>query len=72
MYLGIAAAVLGLSKAHAVIHEYDYTASFRFAWSLAYITALGVTAYGLGLPDIPRRRSAMLTRGRERLIGAPG
>jgi len=61
MYLGIAAAVFGLSKAHAVLHDYDYTASFRFAWSLAYIAVLGVTAYGLGLPDIPRRRSALLS-----------
>lgn len=61
MYLGIAVVVLGLSKAHAEIHHYDYTESFRFGWSLVYIAVLGVTAYGLGLPDIARRGSALLT-----------
>jgi lipopolysaccharide/colanic/teichoic acid biosynthesis glycosyltransferase len=58
---GTAAAVLGLSKAHAVAHAYDYTASFRFSWSLAYIGLLVLAAYGAGLPDLPRtRRSAVL------------
>ena len=32
---GAVAAVLGLSKAHANVHGYDYTSSFRFAWSLS-------------------------------------
>ena len=58
---GTAVAVLGLSKAHAVANAYDYTASFRFSWSLAYIGLLIVAAYGAGLPDLPRtRRSALL------------
>ena len=58
---GTAAAVLGLSKAHAIAHAYDYTASFRFSWSLAYIGLLILAAYGAGLPDLPRnRRSAVL------------
>ncbi|MFN8036519.1 MAG: sugar transferase [Acidimicrobiia bacterium] len=61
MYLGIAAAVLGLSKVHAQVHGYDYTQSFRFGWSLAYIALLGVTAYAVGLPEISRRNSAALT-----------
>ena len=58
---GTAVAVLGLSKAHAVANAYDYTASFRFSWSLAYIALLILAAYGAGLPDLPRtRRSALL------------
>ena len=58
---GIAAAVVGLSKAHAAAHGYDYTSSFRFAWSLAYTGLLWAAAYGAGLPDLARtRRSAAL------------
>ncbi|MEA2684975.1 MAG: hypothetical protein QOE93_170 [Actinomycetota bacterium] len=60
LLLGTVAAVFGLSKAHAVAHGYDYTASFRFAWSLAYIGLLVLAAYGAGLPDLLRtRRSAV-------------
>ncbi|MFP5316732.1 MAG: exopolysaccharide biosynthesis polyprenyl glycosylphosphotransferase [Acidimicrobiia bacterium] len=56
---GTAAAVLALSKAHAVRHEYDFTASPRFGWALAYIVLLVAAAYGIGLPDLTRtRRSA--------------
>jgi lipopolysaccharide/colanic/teichoic acid biosynthesis glycosyltransferase len=59
LLVGTAAAVLGLSKAHAVAHGYDYTASSRFAWSLAYVAVLALGAYGAGLPDLARtRRSA--------------
>ncbi|MEO6987850.1 MAG: sugar transferase [Aquihabitans sp.] len=50
--------VMALSKVHAAwvaVPSYDYTGSFRFAWSLAYALALIVAAYGLGLPDAPRR-----------------
>lgn len=54
--------MLLLSKVHATAHGYDYTSSFRFAWSAAYIALLVGTAYGAGLPDLPRsRRSAFLT-----------
>ena len=59
---GIAVSVLGLSKVHAWVHEYEYTSSSRFAWSLAYIALLWAASYGAGLPEIPRtRRSAALT-----------
>jgi lipopolysaccharide/colanic/teichoic acid biosynthesis glycosyltransferase len=59
---GVAVAVLGLSKAHATAHGYDYTESFRFAWSLTYIALLWAAAYGAGLPELPRnRRSAALS-----------
>ncbi len=57
LFIGIAAIVLGLSKFHAAWvadPPYDYTGSFRFAWSIAYIVLLAVTAYGFGLPELPR------------------
>jgi lipopolysaccharide/colanic/teichoic acid biosynthesis glycosyltransferase len=63
LVLGTVCIVLGLSKAHAAAHGYDYTASFRFAWSLAYIGILVVAAYGAGLPDLPRTRRAALLAG---------
>ena len=49
----VAGVVFGLSKIHATAHGYDYTASFRFAWSLAYIALLCAAAYGAGLPELP-------------------
>jgi len=59
---GIVAAVVGFSEVHASAHGYNYTHSFRFAWSLAYIALLCAAAYGAGLPDLPNsRRSAALT-----------
>jgi lipopolysaccharide/colanic/teichoic acid biosynthesis glycosyltransferase len=63
LYLGTAGAVLGLGKYHAAyIGHYDYTNSFRFAWSFAYIALLALAAYGIGLPDLPRStRAAVLT-----------
>jgi lipopolysaccharide/colanic/teichoic acid biosynthesis glycosyltransferase len=63
LYLGTATAVLGLGKYHAAnIGHYDFTNSFRFAWSLAYVALLALAAYGVGLPDIPRTtRAAVLT-----------
>ncbi len=61
LVLGTIACVLGLSKAHAVAHDYDFTDSYRFAWALTYIAMLGVAAYGIGLPDLARsRRSAVV------------
>ena len=57
IYGGIVATVLGLSKIHAryvADPPYSFTGSFRFAWAIAYIVMLGVAAYGVGLPDLPR------------------
>lgn len=57
LYSGIVATVVGLSVYHArVIADlpYSYTGTFRFGWSLLYIGVLVVTAYGLGLPELPR------------------
>jgi lipopolysaccharide/colanic/teichoic acid biosynthesis glycosyltransferase len=65
LYLGIVAAVVGLSLYHArVIADppYSYTGTFRFGWSLLYIGLLILTAYGFGLPDLPRSpRQAVVT-----------
>jgi lipopolysaccharide/colanic/teichoic acid biosynthesis glycosyltransferase len=58
---GTAGCVLGLSKLHAAVNSYDYTSSSRFGWSLVYVAALCVAAYGFGLPDgAHRRRDAFL------------
>lgn len=48
--VGTFAAVVGLSKTHAVAHEYSWSGSSRFAWSFAYVLLLVLTAYGFGLP----------------------
>ncbi len=64
VYAGIAAAVVGLSLYHArIVAEppYSYTGTFRFGWSLVYVALLALTAYGFGLPDVPRTpRQALL------------
>jgi len=66
MYLGTVVTVLGWGKYHAAnIGHYDFTGSFRFAWSIAYIVLLCVAAYGIGLPDLPLRL-------RESLVAALG
>ena len=57
LYIGTAGIVLWLGKYHAANiadPPYDYTNSFRFAWSFAYISLLCGAAYGLGLPDLAR------------------
>jgi lipopolysaccharide/colanic/teichoic acid biosynthesis glycosyltransferase len=57
LYGGIVVAVVGLSVYHSraiASPPYSYTGTFRFGWSLLYIGVLMVTAYGLGLPELPR------------------
>src|SRR5688572_17910653 len=61
-HAGTAGCVLGLSKAHAVAHHYDFTSSARFGWALSFAGALAVTAYGFGLPDGATRRRDALVR----------
>ena len=65
LYLGIIGSVVGLSLYHArVIADppYSYTGTARFGWSIFYIVLLAVTAYGFGLPDLPRSpRQALVT-----------
>jgi exopolysaccharide biosynthesis polyprenyl glycosylphosphotransferase len=73
LYAGTAGAVVGLSKLHAVWHEYDYTGSFRFAWSLAYVMLLVVAAYGLGLPELARTwRGALVAAVSATVVSALG
>ena len=59
-YAGAAVCVVGLSKAHAVVHEYSWSGSSRFAWSLGYVLLLCLAAYSVGLPEQPRTRLAAL------------
>ena len=54
--VGTGVCVLGLGEAHALAHGYSMTGTARFAWSLAYVLALWLAAYGFGLPDVPRTR----------------
>ena len=74
LYLGIVAVVVGLSMLHATAladPPYSYTGTFRFGWSLLYVVLLGLTAYGFGLPDLPRSpRSALLASVGAALTGA--
>src|SRR5436305_6769897 len=61
LYLGTAIVVVGLSKAHAIASGYTWSGSPRFAWSIAYIGLLGLTAYAFGLPERrPTHRAAVL------------
>jgi lipopolysaccharide/colanic/teichoic acid biosynthesis glycosyltransferase len=64
LYAGIVAAVVGLSLYHASAiadPPYSYQGTFRFGWSIVYIALLVVTAYGMGLPELPRSPKAALT-----------
>jgi lipopolysaccharide/colanic/teichoic acid biosynthesis glycosyltransferase len=61
LYAGVVGVVLGLAKAHATwVGHYDLTGSGRLTWTLLYAGILCLTAYGFGLPDVPRTRSAVL------------
>jgi lipopolysaccharide/colanic/teichoic acid biosynthesis glycosyltransferase len=67
---GIAGTVLGLSLLHAARNGYAFQGSFRFGWALTYIGVLAVTTYAVGLPDLPRRRSRLLTAAAATALGA--
>lgn len=60
---GPALVVLALGKLHASYYDYDYTGSPRFGWSLAYVFTLILSAYGVGLPDLPRNRGGRVLLG---------
>lgn len=61
LYVGVLGVVFGLARAHAEwIGHYDFTGSSRFAWTVIYAVVLSATAYGFGLPDVPRTRRHML------------
>jgi lipopolysaccharide/colanic/teichoic acid biosynthesis glycosyltransferase len=59
--MGVLAVVLGLAKVHASeIGHYDLTGSGRLGWIGAFVAILCASAYGFGLPDVPRTRAAAL------------
>lgn len=59
--IGTVAVVGAFCKAHAAANGYDFTASPRLTWSIAYVGLLIVAAYAVGLPELARtRRSAVL------------
>ena len=74
LFLGTAVVVLGLGKVHAkYLGFYDFTGSYRFGWSIAYILLLCVGAYGVGLPDLPRNvYQALWSAVGAAVIGAAG
>ena len=74
LFLGTALVVLGLGKVHAkYLGLYDFTGSYRFGWSIAYIVLLCVGAYGVGLPDLPRNAyQALWSSLGAAVIGAAG
>lgn len=72
MYLGVVAVVFGLGKYHAATAgDYDFTTSSRFTWASAYIGLLCLSAYALGLPEVPRTlRSRLPTSLTASFLGA--
>jgi hypothetical protein len=70
---GTAGCVLGLSALHGAANHYDYVASSRLGWSLAYLLALSLGAYGFGLPDgAHTRRGAALAAVGSATVAAVG
>jgi lipopolysaccharide/colanic/teichoic acid biosynthesis glycosyltransferase len=60
VYAGVVLTIVGLSKAHAVVHEYSWSGSTRFAWSFGYVLLLCLAAYSVGLPEQQRTRFGAL------------
>ena len=59
LYLGTVALVVGLGRYHAqFVGHYHFHSGERLPWNLAFATILCLCAYGAGLPDLDRRRSA--------------
>jgi lipopolysaccharide/colanic/teichoic acid biosynthesis glycosyltransferase len=59
VFVGPIAVVLGLSKIHAVQHGYAFHTTSRLAWSIPFMALLALSAYTFGVPDAPRRQSAI-------------
>ncbi len=61
LYAGVLTVVFGFGVAHAAwIGHYRYTGTDRFAWTVVFAAVMCVTAYGFGLPDVPRTRRAVV------------
>lgn len=55
MYVGIAGIVYGFAAYHAwVLQDYGLFSSFRAPWTVGYLLAHVLAAYGVGLPELPR------------------
>ena len=58
LYAGIAGIVAAMMLLHAqvvAVPSYRVQSSNQFPWSILYAALLGVSAYVVGLPDVPRR-----------------
>jgi len=71
LYLGTILIVVGLGRYHAqfVGHYYFHSAE-RLPWNVTYAVLLCIAAYGMGLPDLDRRRSAWGPAVSAALVGA--
>src|ERR1700746_1694424 len=58
LYLGSVGIVVGLGRLHAQFIGHYYFHVQRLPWNLTYAACLCLAAYSLGLPDVPRGRSA--------------
>jgi lipopolysaccharide/colanic/teichoic acid biosynthesis glycosyltransferase len=59
LYGGTVFIVVGLGRYHAqFVGHYYFHSGQRLPWNLAYAGLLCLAAYGMGLPDLDRRRSA--------------
>ncbi|MDE0804892.1 MAG: sugar transferase [Acidimicrobiales bacterium] len=61
MYAGVLGIVFGLSQWHGEnVGDYRFVDTSRFGWAVAYVAILCVTAYGLGLPEVPQTMRSRL------------
>ena len=58
LYLGTVAIVVGLGRYHAQFVGHYYFHSQRLPWNVGFALVLCLVAYGLGLPDLDRKRRA--------------
>ncbi|MBK5289399.1 MAG: hypothetical protein JJE46_13140, partial [Acidimicrobiia bacterium] len=68
--LGVAGAVFGLAKLHALTHFYDLTDSARIGWSITYCGVLLIAAYAAGLPTLAPSRNKLLVAAGAGTLGA--
>src|SRR5580704_4937618 len=59
LYFGSIGIIVGLGRYHAqFVGHYVFHTSQRLPWEVAYALVLCLAAYGMGLPDLDRRRRA--------------
>lgn len=70
---GVATAVVGVATLHAQVfapETYDLLRSSRLLWWMIVAGVLMAGSYGLGLPELPRRRRDAVTRAFAAVAGA--